>query len=366
MFIIDFRNKNVSEYHFSVIGNANVDLVHLYSNFSQYASGTSIYLKVRSHDEDYVDKIAIASENVSVEDGALLCKWTMGKVSTQCKKLYLQLQFEKDDGEIIAQTGIVSLKLGDTIDVSQEIEPIYPDILKSLQNQIDTLKADSYAGVSMSYANDTLSMVFKNKDNETLTSVQVSIQTSTSFVSVSLNGKVITFTERSGNTHNVDLTSLFNAKVDKTNVANRVYVTDETGAGDEIPYSENAENNSMVKRDNDGFIYAKGIGLYNFDTQQYDYIYGGTDGGDFFVPSIKKFGIDLELILNGKITTPNNNYGLIMPDATSWNANKTIASEEYVLGAIANLKKAQLQEVDTTECVSGRNVKRLRREHRGL
>ena len=83
MFIIDFRNKLVSDYRFSVIGNSNVDKVDLVSHFTQYASGYSIYLKVRSEDERYVDKIAIVSENVSVDEDVLVCRWTMGLVSTQ-------------------------------------------------------------------------------------------------------------------------------------------------------------------------------------------------------------------------------------------------------------------------------------------
>ena len=112
MFIIDFRNKNVSEYRFSVMGNSNVDVVRFYSAFTQYASNTSIYLKVESIEGDYVDKIEIASENISIEEDTLVCKWIMGAVSTQCKKLRLQLQFEKE-GDIIAQTGIVNLTLAE-------------------------------------------------------------------------------------------------------------------------------------------------------------------------------------------------------------------------------------------------------------
>ena len=99
MFIVDFRNKLVSDYRFSIIGNSNVDKVDLVSHFTQYAN-YSIYLKVRSEDETYIDKIAIASENVEVDEDVLVCRWTMGAVSTQCKKLYLQLQFEQGE-EII-------------------------------------------------------------------------------------------------------------------------------------------------------------------------------------------------------------------------------------------------------------------------
>lgn len=181
MTIIDFRNKNVSEYRFAVIGNSNFDRVYLYSGFPQFATDCSIYLKVRSNEDNYVDKIAIVSEDISVDDGALLCKWTMGAVSTQCKKLYLQLQFERETGEIIAQTGIVGLTLADTINVDELIPIIYPQVLKELKKQINELKKDSYALATMNYVNDTLTLVFKNKANETLLSLQVNIPTSDKF-----------------------------------------------------------------------------------------------------------------------------------------------------------------------------------------
>lgn len=190
MYIVDFRNTNMSEYRFSIMGNSNVDVVNFYSRFTQYAQDTSIYLKVRSHNDDYVDKIAIASENISIDNDALVVKWTMGAVSTHCKKIDLQLQFEKE-GDIINQTGIVTLTLSNTIDVEGLIPPIYPQVLKQLQEQIDTLKADSYAVAEMSYANDNLQIVLKNKDNETLTSLQVSIPTSDKYTKTEADQKFL-------------------------------------------------------------------------------------------------------------------------------------------------------------------------------
>ena len=139
MFIIDLRNKYVSDNHFSVVNNNNVDVVYIYSHFIQYAN-YSIYLKVRSADETFVDKIAIESENIRVEDDALIIKWTMGAISTQFKKINIQLQFEDDGGNYIAQSRIVSIVLADTIDVDKEAEEIYPSVLTSLQNQIDSVR----------------------------------------------------------------------------------------------------------------------------------------------------------------------------------------------------------------------------------
>ena len=138
MFIIDLRNALVSEYRFSVMDNENVDKVGIISQFTQY-SDYSIYLKVESDDRTYVDKIAIANEDVSVEDGALVVKWTMGRVSTQCKQINLQLQFEKEiEGkQYTAQSRIVSLTLRDTINVDEEMSHVYPKILEDLRHDID-------------------------------------------------------------------------------------------------------------------------------------------------------------------------------------------------------------------------------------
>jgi len=252
MFIIDFRNKLVSDYRFSVIGNSNVDKVDLVSHFIQYADGYSIYLKVRSEEENYVDKIAIASEDISVDEDVLVCRWTMGAVSTQCKKLYLQLQFEKDE-DIIAQSRIVSVVLGDTINVDELIPVVYPQILKEIQNQIDTLNGEVLESGSLTYANDTLSLLLSNKNSETLVSLQVAIETSTSFVSVALNGYVLTFTERGGNTHTINFATLFNAKVDKVNTANKVYATDENGNQATLPVDDLYDGN-VVRRHASGQI----------------------------------------------------------------------------------------------------------------
>ena len=255
MFIIDFRNKLVSNNNFSVMGNNNVDTVYLFSHFTQYASGYNVYLKVISEDERYVDKILIDSENISIVDGALLVKWTMGEVSTQCKKIDIQLQFENNDGSIIAQTRITSITLADTIDVDGEIPIIYPKILSQLQEQIDTLKADSVAGYTMSYDSDTLIINLLNKNGDVVATNQITLPFSEKvdkvegyglskndftdelktklegiasgaqvnvLEGVQVNGTDLPINEKKVN---IDLTG----KVDKSNSSNKVYGTDNSG-----------------------------------------------------------------------------------------------------------------------------------------
>ena len=138
MFNIDIRNKNVSEYHLSVINNNDVDVVQIFSSFVQYID-FNVYLKVESDDKSYVDKIAIPSDKKSIEEDALLVEWTMGEISTRFKKIYIQLQFENDSG-LVAQSGIVAIVLNDTIDVDKELKRLYPNVLRDLERRIKALE----------------------------------------------------------------------------------------------------------------------------------------------------------------------------------------------------------------------------------
>lgn len=237
MFIIDLRNKFVSDNHFSVIGNNNVDKVRFLSHFTQY-SNYSIYLKVKSEDETYVDKIEIASENISVDEDMLVVDWTMGKVSTQCKKIYVQLQFENDEGELIAQSRIVNIILNDTIDVSEEMKRIYPDILIELQNQIDTLSEDSVANISVSYSNDVLTINLYNSKNKVIATKTASIPLDTHIADKNNPHEVTKAQVGLGNVDNTsDLNkpvstatqNELNKKLDKVDTESAVYGTDYQG-----------------------------------------------------------------------------------------------------------------------------------------
>lgn len=139
LFNIDLRNKNVSEYHCSIMNNANVDTIKIYSPFKNYVD-YSIYLKVESNNGEYVDKIAIEQGDISIEKDALVVKWTLGAVSTRFKEIDIQLQFEKDDE--IAQSNIVSVVLNDTIDVSKGLKRLYPCVLERMESDIAELKRE--------------------------------------------------------------------------------------------------------------------------------------------------------------------------------------------------------------------------------
>lgn len=139
LFNIDLRNKNVSEYHLSVINNSKVDKVQIFSQFVNYAD-YSIYLKVESDNGEYIDKIAIEQSDVAIVKDALVVKWTLEEVSTRFKKVNIQLQFEKDDE--VAQSRIVGVVLNDTIDVSKGLKRLYPHVLRELETKIAELKRE--------------------------------------------------------------------------------------------------------------------------------------------------------------------------------------------------------------------------------
>ena len=139
MFIIDLRNKYVSDNHFSVMNNNEVDEVWFFSHFTQYAE-YDIYLKVVSEDGSYADKIKIDNNDISIESGALLVKWVMESEATEHNKLFVQLLFENPNGEEIAQDRVVNIILGKSLNVDERISEHYPSILTSLQRQINELE----------------------------------------------------------------------------------------------------------------------------------------------------------------------------------------------------------------------------------
>lgn len=265
MFIVDFRNTLVSKYCFSVMNNNDVDVVHIYSHFVQYANYLC-YLKVESEDKDYVDEFLIDSENIEVVDNALLVKWTMGEISTQCKKINIQLEFRESNAENskIAQTKIVSIVLADTIDTSEGSKRLYPNILKYLQEQIDTLKDDSVAGFTMSYVSDVLTINLKNANDKSVTQLQVNIPTDKAIVGVSFVDRVITFTANDGTTKQVDLSNIYTkteidnllaVKVDKTTEHNKVYGTDNSGTQTVMPVDNGSGyGGNVVRRDSDSQV----------------------------------------------------------------------------------------------------------------
>lgn len=282
MFVIDLRNKLVGKYCFSVMNNNDVDTVYIYSHFTQYKDYLC-YLKVISEDETYVDEFLIDSEKVIIEDNALRVEWTLGAISTHCKKISIQLEFREnqEDNSKVAQSSIVDIVLGDTLDVSEKIAVLYPDILKSLQNQIDDLNDGSVASFDMSYVNDVLTINLKNAEGESVASLQANIPTSTKVDKVEgmglshndftdalltkLNGiaqgaqvNVIEGVQVDGADLPIDANKKVNItnKVTKTNGANKVYGTDNAGAQTTFDIDNGTGySGSVARRDSNGQLH---------------------------------------------------------------------------------------------------------------
>ena len=253
MLVIDFRNKRIlSKNSYSVVGNKDSDVILFYSHFVQYANST-IYLKVLS--DNYADKINIPSENVRTEDGTLVVEWTMTQEACSSEKLMLQLQFE-DNGEI-AQTSIASVTLGNTLNISEIIEPRYPRVLEFLQEQITSLQNGSVATFEIAFESDTLTLTTKNADGDVLDTLTATIPLSDKVDKVEGMGlshndftdalleklqnieagaevNVLEGVQVDGVDLQIDANKKVNivltGKVDKTNSHNKVYGTDNSGA----------------------------------------------------------------------------------------------------------------------------------------
>lgn len=320
MFIIDFRNKKVSQYGFSVVNNNDVDIVHIYSHFVQYRDYL-VYLKVESEDKSYVDEILIDSENISVEEGALLVKWTMGAISTQCKKIYIQLEFREgnEENSKVAQTNIVSITLGDTIDTSEGAKHLYPQILKELQRQIDELKVGSVSDFDLDYTNDVLTITLFNEEGEAVSQLQATIPTSTKVDKIAGKGlSTNDFTDALLN----KLNSI--AEGAQVNVLEGVKVN-----GTELPIDEHKKVNIDISGKVD-------------KTTEHNKVYGTDNSGTQTVMPVDN-GSDY----GGNVARRDNNNQVHLPLTPTANSHAT--SKGYVDQLVANIKKDSYKEVDTTE-----------------
>ncbi len=75
------------------------------------------------------------------------------------------------------------------------------------------------------------------------------------------------------------------------------------------------------------------LGLYNQETHRYDYLVGGSDGGDFQIPSIGKLAVEY-LTVPHVMSKWDNQYGLELPDSEEWTSNKTIATTDDLTGFV--------------------------------
>lgn len=315
MLVIDFRNKRIlSKNSYSVVGNKDSDVIVFYSHFVQYANST-IYLKVLS--DNYADKINIPSENVRIEDDTLVVEWTMTQEACSSEKLMLQLQFE-DNGEI-AQTSIASVTLGNTLNISEHIEPHYPRVLEFLQEQITSLQNGSVATFEIAFESDTLTLTTKNADGDVLDTLTATIPLSDKVDKV----------EGMGLSHN-DFTDALLEKLQNIEAGAQVNVLEGVQVdGVDLQVDANKKVNIVL------------IGKVD-KTNSHNKVYGTDNSG-----AQTTFDVDNGTGYGGKVARRDSNNQLHVPAQPT--ANDHATSKGYVDTKIANIQRDAYKPVDITE-----------------
>lgn len=220
--VIDFRNATIQKYAYSVVGNRNYDKILFFAHLVD-VENFDVYLKLEN--DEYVDKIKIPDTDVVIDtdNEVVMIKWTMTQIATMCKKLKMQISFENPTDEqhiIIAQTRIVELSLGNTIDFGGDIPIIYPTIIEQILHDIKELEEQVIIDLTMSYSNDTLIIGLKNYEGTIFEEIQVSVPTQLCYVGASYNSTthILTLTRNNNQTTEIDFSDIYtelDKKVDK-------------------------------------------------------------------------------------------------------------------------------------------------------
>lgn len=157
MLVINYNgNKPTTDYFkFSVQGNNKADTIRFSVSLNQsglvFSDEYHIYAKIQCVDDDFYDKVEATevefddSENLLKAEIVLLAKHTSHKqieVSLSCEKL--------DDGAVW-QTQLVRIRIANEVFAEAEVPNFYPNILQSLQEQIDELKQQTEVEIKRVY-----------------------------------------------------------------------------------------------------------------------------------------------------------------------------------------------------------------------
>jgi len=143
MLVINFNGKKPAQrnYEYAVVGNSHSDIVRfaLQSKLGEYDVETLFndfdgYIKLQSAGKEYLDKVFI--DDYSFENGCLRLDLHLSKKMTHWRNLAVQVQFESDDGNIVAQSEIVGLTLKGTIDADEPISDEYPEAIQQLEGKV--------------------------------------------------------------------------------------------------------------------------------------------------------------------------------------------------------------------------------------
>ena len=141
MLVINYNGKKPSqkEYGYSVVHNSQADIVRfvLQKPISEYSleqlADFYAFVKVQSAGKEYLDKISAVS---TYENECVVVEWQINKKSTHYKNLFVQLQFETNLGNTVAQTDIVSLTLSNTINADEEISDEFPEAIQQMEHLV--------------------------------------------------------------------------------------------------------------------------------------------------------------------------------------------------------------------------------------
>lgn len=143
MLVINFNGKKPAQrnYEYAVVGNSHSDIVRfaLQNKLGEYDVETLFndfdgYIKLQSAGKEYLDKVFI--DNYSFENGCLRLDLHLTKKMTHWRNLAVQVQFESDNGNIVAQSEIVGLTLNGTIDADEPISEEYPEAIQQLESKV--------------------------------------------------------------------------------------------------------------------------------------------------------------------------------------------------------------------------------------
>lgn len=143
MLVINYNGKKPAQrnYEYCVVGNSDVDTIKfvLQSDIcAEYdlddLTGFDAYVKIQSAGKEYIDKISVGSL-VEDNNGVYYIILYLTKKMTHWKNISLQLQFEIDEGNIVAQTEIVSLTLSGNIPADETMDEEYPYAIQQVEGK---------------------------------------------------------------------------------------------------------------------------------------------------------------------------------------------------------------------------------------
>ena len=304
-------NRKVFEY--SVVGNAKVDKI----DFILTTTPSDIYslseladflpfVKVQSVGLDYVDKIKTTSEMI---DNNLVVSFTLQSKTTQYRNIAVQLQFENDEGRIIAQCEMVGLALSGNINADHEIPDRYPSVLVNLEYRISRLEQGITADT---YSQEEIDEFLSHKQN-TLTFDDVPTEDSENVVKSGgvydaiENAKTIVFDDPNEHLNEEGLNKIYrpiddNGNVDKSYVITKTFVPS-TYVGITPHYTDNYD-----------FV---GDAADFVDDFEGEYDFCDVFGNDFYIGELSDvysvyYNVNGEETYAIKFGTLDNNYGCIL------------------------------------------------------